>query len=210
MFIDRKSAGKKLAQALSKIVPQQGVVVYAIPRGGVVVGFQVARRLGVPLHVIPVCKVRHPLSPEWAVGAVSDSGRFILAETVSIHDENWITREIKRAQKEARRRARAYRRGVAESSIRGKIAVLVDDGIATGLTLMVAIGEARQRGARRIFVAVPVALQSAAEKIARICDRFVALDIVPDSVGSIGSMYEDFDQVMDTDVKAILSMKLST
>src|SRR3989338_1595449 len=135
MFKNRVYAGRRLAEKLAKYRGQNAVVL-ALPRGGVVIGREIAQALGLPLDIAVVRKIGHPLSPEYAIGAVDDTGAIILndAETESV-SQAWLSDEIEREKKEAERRVKAYRGGRKPIPILGKTALIVDDGIATGLTM---------------------------------------------------------------------------
>src|SRR5712691_5833481 len=165
MFRDRTDAGKQLARALNAYKGQP-VVVYALPRGGVVVGVEVARILEAPLDLIVVRKIGHPHSPEYAIGAVAEDGYVVTnpAETATL-DERWMERAAAAELKEAQRRRQLFLRGRSPVAVEDRIAIIIDDGLATGLTMQAAIHEIRKRGPREVVVAVPVA---AAETVNRL------------------------------------------
>src|SRR4249920_73380 len=141
MFLDRVDAGKKLARALW---PYKGepLVIYALPRGGVVLGVEVARALEAPLDLIVVRKIGHPFQPEYAIGAVAEDGYVVTnPDEVSALDKDWLDRATAAELKEARRRRTLFLQGRAPVAVRDKIAIIVDDGLATGLSMSAAIHE---------------------------------------------------------------------
>jgi putative phosphoribosyl transferase len=203
MFIDRIDAGRQLAKALSRYNGQPAVV-FALPRGGVVLGVEVARALGAPLDLIVVRKIGHPDQPEFAIGAVTENGEWILnpAEARSI-DPNWIAEAARSELREARRRRTLYLRDQPQVSVKDKTAIVVDDGLATGLTMEAALLELRRRDPARIVVAVPVAAAETLERLRPKADDIVALH-VPTAFGAVGAFYRDFDQLDDDDVIRLL------
>jgi putative phosphoribosyl transferase len=203
-FKDRADAGRKLAQALDAYANRDGVV-YALPRGGVVLGVEVARALRMPLDLLIPRKLGHPLQPEYAIGAVVESGEMVVNQwEVSRVDPQWFRQEVEAERREARRRRELYLGGRAPAAVKGKVAIIVDDGIATGLTMEVAIRDARRREPGRLVVAVPVAPPETVERLAREVDEFVVLDRSPYYLGAVGAYYDYFTQVSDDEVVALL------
>src|SRR3990170_984243 len=203
-FKDRTDAGKKLAQALKKYQGQDGVV-YALPRGGVVLGAEVARALDIPLDLLIPRKIGHPLQPEYAICAVVENGEMVCNQhEVARVDPQWFRKEVESERNEARRRRELYMGGRAPAPVEGKTAIIVDDGIATGLTMEVAIRDARQRRPAHLVVAVPVAPPETVERLAREVDEFVVLDRSPYYLGAVGAYYDHFLQVTDEEVIALL------
>ena len=144
-FKDRTDAGKKLAQALKKYQNQDGVV-YALPRGGVVLGAIVARDLHMSLDLLIPRKIGHPLQPEYAICAVVENGEIVCnQQEVARVDPQWFRQEVEAERQEARRRRELYLGGRDPAPVAGKTAIIVDDGIATGLTMEVSISDARRR-----------------------------------------------------------------
>jgi len=203
MFQDRTDAGRRLADVL---IPyrNQGVVVYALPRGGVAVGVEVARRLEAPLDLVVVRKIGHPDFPEYAIGAVCEDGHIVTnpQEAASLN-EDWLDHAATAEWKEAQRRRRLFLGDRRPVPVRGKIAIVVDDGLATGLTMQAAIHDLRRRYPRKIVVAVPVAAADTAARIRTEVDDLVVLHI-PTGFSAIGSFYRDFDQVGDEEVVALM------
>lgn len=203
-FKDRTEAGIKLADALVAYENQAGVV-YPLPRGGVVLGIEVADRLGMPIDLIIPRKIGHPHNPEYAICAVAETGDVVCNEWERRHtDPQWLDQQIRDQRKEARRRRERYLGEKAPLPVAGKIAIIVDDGIATGLTMQAAIRDAKQRKPKRLVVAIPVAPKDTADKIAQEVDDVVGLEISPNYLGAVGAYYYDFPQVSDEEVIALL------
>jgi predicted phosphoribosyltransferase len=203
MFLDRVDAGKQLAEAL---ITYKGkpVVVYALPRGGVVLGVEVARALDAPLDLIVVRKIGHPLQPEYAIGAVAEDGYIVMnPDEVAGIDDRWLHRAIAAERKEAQRRRTLFLQGRNPVDVKDKIAIIVDDGLATGLSMSAAIHEICGRGPRKLVVAVPVAARETLAKLRPEVDDFVVLT-VPPWFGAVGAFYEQFDQVSDEEVVALM------
>lgn len=203
-FKDREEAGEKLAQTLKKYQGKNAVV-YALPRGGVVLGAIIAQRLNLPLDLVIVRKVGHPQNPEYAVCAVSEQGSLLCNpwELQEI-DQDWLSEAIVREQAEAKRRHQVYLDKKTPSLATGKIAILVDDGIATGLSMDAAIEEVKSQDPKEIVVAVPVIPEETAEKLSNLADKVIALDKPKEFRGSVGAYYENFPQVTDKEVTALL------
>lgn len=203
MFVDRTDAGKRLAEALIAYKGQP-VVVYALPRGGVVLGVEVARFLDAPLDLIVVRKIGHPLQPEYAIGAVAEDGYVISnPNEIARLDKDWFDGAAAAEQQEAQRRRRLFLQGRPPVAVKDKIAIIVDDGLATGLTMLAAIHETRKRGPRKVVVAVPVAAAETADKLRPEVDELVVL-YIPEWLGAIGAFYARFNQVSDDEVVALL------
>ncbi|WP_026279286.1 MULTISPECIES: phosphoribosyltransferase [unclassified Thioalkalivibrio] len=203
-FRDRNEAGERLARALDRYRGQPGVV-YALPRGGVPLGAVVARHLGMPLDLLIPRKIGHPFHAEYAICAVPEHGERVCnpreAERV---DPDWLEQAEARERSEARRRRELYCTAPVPE-VTGKLAIIVDDGIATGLTMRAAIRDARQRRPRHLVVAIPVAPAETAAMLETEADELVTLDIPEYFRGSVGAYYEDFEQTSDDEVIALLA-----
>lgn len=204
MFRDRLEAGQQLASALSRLQLDDPVVL-ALPRGGVVVAAEVARRLMAPLDLVIPRKIGHPLSAEYAIGAVTENGEPVWNETEAAQiDPAWLEQQVKIARREAKRRRLDYLGKRESVNITGKTAIVVDDGIATGLTIVAALKDLRRQQPRKVIVAVPVAPADLPEKITNSVDRVIALE-QPEFFGAVGAFYREFEQVSDDEVKSLLS-----
>lgn len=202
IFKNRKEAGQKLAEALRGYADKK-IVVYALPRGGVVVGVEVAQRLASSLDLVIPRKIGHPYDPEYALAAVTENGDVVAdAAEIAAIDEDWFDKEIKEQKAEAKRRRETYLGNAASPAIEGAVAIIVDDGIATGLTMKAAIQDLRRRHPKQIVVAVPVAPQDTLAEISKLVDRVVCLfsPKEPGSFGAIGEYYGSFPQVKDNEV----------
>lgn len=204
-FRDRTDAGRQLASRLRHLRAQRAVVL-GLPRGGVPVALEVARELRAPLDVIVVRKLGVPFQPELGMGAVGEDGvRVLNPEVISSAgispDDIRDVEERERA--EVRRRARRYRGGRPRQPIGGRVAVVVDDGIATGSTALAACQIARALGAARVVLAVPVAPAGWQHRIGADADEMVSVD-TPVPFYAIGQFYDDFEQTTDEEVAADL------
>lgn len=204
MFSHRPEAGQQLAGKL-KHFSGKDVVVLALPRGGVVTAEPVARTLKAPLDLLIVRKVGHPSQPEYAIAAVAEDGHVLLNADETRIDQTAFHQLVEAERQEARRRREKYLGTRLPIPVKGKIVVLVDDGIATGLTMKAAIGEIRHRQPRKIVVAVPVAPHEVAVELKKMADEVVTLYDEADFRGAIGAYYEEFPQVTDEEVIEILA-----
>ncbi len=202
MFKDRYDAGMQLANLLRHYKNRDGVVL-AVPRGGVETGYIVARELGLPLEIVLSKKIGHPDHPEFAIGAVSLEGR-VLTPRADVSPE-YIEEETERLREMLRERYRMYYGDRKPVGLEDKIVIVVDDGIATGNTLLSTVELIRHRRPRRVVVAVPVAPPDALRNIrdARGVDEVVCV-LSPRDFYAVGQFYENFDQVEDAEVKRLL------
>ncbi|NWG92937.1 MAG: phosphoribosyltransferase [Parvularculaceae bacterium] len=206
-FENRAEAGALLSRELDRLKPLDPVV-YALPRGGLPVAAEVARRLGAPLDLVLVRKIGAPGHSELAVGAVADGA----APTVILHhkvlrdrgvSEGYVNDATAAALKEIERRRFAFENARRPVSPEGRVVVLVDDGLATGATMEAAVAAMRAAKAKRVIVAVPTAPVDMAEKFRTLADEFMALS-TPEPFWSVGSQYRNFPQLTDADVVDIL------
>ena len=207
MFADRADAGRRLARALLHLKPEQPIVL-ALPRGGVPVGFEVAKILEAPLDVLLVRKIGVPGYPELALGAVLDGEHphlvlnRDLAELAGV-GADYIAEQEAIKLKEIEDRRALYLRGRLRPSLAGRTAIVVDDGVATGATMKAAIDALRDMAVRRVVIAVPVAPPETAEMLSAIVDELVCL-ATPPAFRAIGQFYANFEQTTDDDVVALL------
>ena len=206
-FKDRREAGRILAERLHGHVPRSNVVVLALPRGGVPVAYEVAAALDAPLDVFVVRKLGVPGSEEYAIGAIASGGIGIVDErTVAMLgiSRQDLDRVVHRERRELDRRERLYRRGRPFPDLAGKTVVLVDDGLATGTTMRVAIEAIRSRGPAAVIAAVPVASREACAVIAAAADKCVCA-MTPEPFHGVGMWYVDFSQTTDEEVLELLA-----
>lgn len=204
-FTDRVEAGRKLAAALKEFKGRD-VVVLGIPRGGVVVAKEVAEALGAPLDVVITRKIEAPGEPEYALGAVTMEGDVIMdrqaAESLGASKE-YLDTQIRQKKEEVRQRMERFRGDAPYPSLKGKLVIIVDDGIATGSSVEAAVMSVKKRGPKEVVVAVPVAPVDAVESLKGDGNRVVCLE-TPEEFMAIGEFYSRFDQVEDSEVKRIL------
>jgi putative phosphoribosyl transferase len=206
LFRDRVEAGQILARRLKSVVVESDALVLALPRGGVPVGFEIAKRLHADLDVFLVRKLGVPGQEELAMGAIASGGVRVLNEPIIQHlgvSPNVIDRVTARERSEIERREKLYREGRPALPIANRTAILVDDGLATGATMLAAARAVQAKKPKRIIVAVPVASRDACEEFRRLVDDVICAD-TPEPFYSVGACYEDFWQTSDTDVRQLL------
>ena len=196
MFHDRTEAGLLLAEKLKKYKNNPGVVL-AVPRGGMPVAYIVARELGFPVEIILTKKIGHPANKEYAIGSASLTDYFIIPHE-NVSDE-YIREELKRIRTRLKGMYKMFMGDKEPESLEGKTVILVDDGIATGNTLLGTVNVLRKSHPAKIIIGVPVASKDAVEKLSKVVDKVVAV-IIPNQFYGVGAFYEDFDQVSDREV----------
>src|SRR6266536_2759625 len=206
-FPNRIEAGRLLAEELEKYADRDDVIVLGLPRGGVPVANEVATRLRAPLDVFIVRKLGVPGFEELAAGAIASGGVRVLNEDVIRaipHANQAIEAVTARETTELQRREQIYREGRPAPELRDRIAILVDDGLATGATMRAAVKALRQRGAAKIVVAVPVGPPDTCHELEERADETICLS-TPEFFQAVGQYYEDFSQTSDEDVRELLS-----
>lgn len=204
LFHDRKTAGIDLAKKLEAFHGQANTIVIGLPRGGVVVAAEVAQKLELPLDIIVTRKIPAESDPEYAIGALSETGEVIWNEEEKKQNRKaYLDEVVKREQTEAQRRLSVYRKNRPARLLRQHVVILVDDGIATGFTMRAAIQTAKQEGAKKIVVAVPHGASDTLARIKQDVDLLIALE---ESViyFSVGQYYEQFPQVTDEEVLSLM------
>ena len=204
-FSDRVNAGKRLASALKDFSGKHGLVL-AIPRGGVVVGYEIAKAINLPLDVIIPRKIGAPDNLELAVGAVAEDGTAILDEKLIRYlgvSHDYIREETERQKQEIQRRLKLYRQDTSYPNLKGLDVIVVDDGIATGSTMKAALASVKNRGAATITVAIPVGPPSTIEELEKMANQVVCL-YTPEYFQAIGEFYSDFNQTSDEEVIRLL------
>ncbi|MGC8793056.1 MAG: phosphoribosyltransferase [Bryobacteraceae bacterium] len=205
-YRDRAEAGQRLAERLLDYRDRPDVIVLGLPRGGVVVACEVARRLHAPLDVFVVRKLGVPGQEELAMGAIASGGVRVLNRAVV---DLWgipasvIEEVAAREQAELERREKVYRGARPPLEVNGRVVILVDDGIATGSTMRAAVSALRKLGPARVIVAAPVAAPQACELLAEEADEVVC-DFMPDPLYSVGLWYDDFTQNTDEEIRELL------
>jgi predicted phosphoribosyltransferase/nucleotide-binding universal stress UspA family protein len=209
-FRDRYEAGRVLAASLERYAGRDDIVVLGLPRGGVPVAYEIARSLGVPLDVFTVRKLGVPGHEEFAMGAIGTNGMRVLnydvIEGLRIpHDA--VVAVAERERRELERRELAYRDSRPFPALEGKTVILVDDGIATGASMLAAVAALRERHPLRIVVAVPVGAHDSCALLRQYADEIVCLR-VPEYLGGVGAWYADFTQVEDAEVRSLLAQRV--
>jgi putative phosphoribosyl transferase len=207
LFADRVDAGKRLAQDLKAHVSKDAVVL-AIPRGGVVVGYEVAKALVLSLDVIIPRKIGAPNNPELAIGAMTEDGTILLDDRLVDYlnvSQEYIEEESEAQKAEIHRRLRLYRGDIPYPSLKGREVILIDDGIATGSTMKAALASVRKRGAKSVIIAIPVGPPSTIRELEKEADSVVCLH-APEAFYAIGQFYEDFTQTQDEEVIRLLKL----
>jgi len=208
---DRSEAGRLLADQLERR-PLANPIVLGIPRGGVVVAFEIAQRLGAPLDVLVVRKVGAPGDPEYGLGAVAEGGLVLLDERRARdagYSRETLEPEIQRELDEVRQRARRFRGDRAPPELAGRCAVLVDDGVATGGTVEAAIAVVREQGPASVVVALGVAPPDALGRLRRTADE-LAVALTPPHLEAVGQWYHRFEPVEDAEVESLLARARAT
>lgn len=200
MFQDRADAGRALARLLAKYRGKPGVVL-AVPRGGVPVGAEVARALGMPLEPLVSKKIGHPLNPEYAIGAVTLEDRMMREPDAA--PKAYVDAETERLRQRIAEQTRRFTDGRKPRPLEGIPVIVVDDGIATGSTLLCTLPMLRRKRPSRIIVAVPVAPPDALERLRAVADEVVCI-LREEDFNGVGAFYADFTQVEDSEVAEML------
>jgi putative phosphoribosyl transferase len=205
-FRDRVDAGQRLAAELQEYANRPDVIVLALPRGGVPVGYEIASALGVPLDILVVRKLGLPGQEELAMGAIGGNGVQVIDRNL-IHAAHVSDADLERViadeQVELARREKQYRGERPFPDLKGKTVILVDDGLATGASMRAAVESIRQKGAAHIVVAVPVAARETCAAFREITDAIICAE-TPDPFRAVGLWYDVFDQTSDDEVRELL------
>ena len=206
LFRDRSEAGRLLAARLGHLKDSGSLLVLGLPRGGIVVAYEVAVALDAPLDVYIARKIGAPYNPELAIGAVASDGTVVLDHKLISRlgvPQAYLEAETERQKREIERRLAAYRGNLEEPEVAGKVVVLVDDGVATGATVKAALRALRQRQPARLILAVPVGPAEIVRQLADEVDQLVCL-YAPEVFWAVGAFYADFDQTEDDQVVRLL------
>ena len=211
MYKDRSDAGAQLSLILKEYKNKEGVFILALPRGGVITGYEIACYLNAPLDVVIVRKIGFPGQPELGIGAVSETGTVVLNQfIISTYGvpNDYIAREVSRQKEEISRRVKLYRRGKELLALDGKTIILVDDGVATGATMKAAINTLKEEKLTKLIVALPVAPPDIADELEQMVDEFVCIE-TPIDFTAVGAYYHDFTQVSDEEVVELLQKTMT-
>ncbi len=206
MFHNRRHAGERLAALLDRYRAQPKTIVLALPRGGVPVGAAIASELQLPLDVLPVRKLGAPTQPEYAIGAIAGESVLVLNHRAiaSMHvSKQALDEAVTREREELHRREQIYRGNRLPLALAAWTAILIDDGLATGFTMLAAIRAIREQRPAKIVIAVPVAPPATLDRMAQEADEAVAV-LTTEDLFAVGQFYADFSQVSDEEVQAIL------
>ena len=202
IFKNRQEAGQKLAEKLKEFKSQKNTIILALPRGGVVTAFEIAKELNLPLDLVVPRKIGAPDNEEYAIGAITETGEGIFnqeaIDTLGVPQE-YLDKKVADEKEEAQRRLKTYRQDRPILNLKNKTVIIVDDGIATGLTMRAAIKSVKEKKAKEIIVAVPVSAQDSLKTINKEVDKTICLD-APLFFGAVGAFYEDFGQTTDEEV----------
>lgn len=201
-FIDREDAGKQLAEIVVVSDPSNTVVL-ALPRGGVPLGAIIAEAHGTAFDVLLSKKIGHPTHSEFAIGAVAEDGDPMLSGSGGVHD-GYIENEVPKVREEMARRRELYNQVLTKQSLNGKDVIIVDDGIATGMTVFAGIEAVKEEGPNSIRVAVPVIPKETNRQLEESVDYVSALDVPKSFLGAVGAYYQNFPQVSDNEVQQML------
>ncbi len=201
---NRNEAGKKLVEKILKVVNEKNVIVLAVPRGGIIIGEEISKKLNCSLDVIISKKITPPSSPEYAIGAITHDGMIYQSQNWDrFSQEPDFQKEINKKKLEVKRRIEEYR-GSSNYEFGNKTVILVDDGIATGATIFVLLQWLKKRKVNKIVLAVPVIPFDTYKKMKLLVDNIVILQI-PTEFYAVGQFYDEFDQVSDEEVMSILN-----
>lgn len=205
LFLDRKDAGNQLAKQLIKYKNRDDVIVIALPRGGVVTGYQIAKELNLKLDITCPKKIGAPGNPEYAIGAVTETGEGLFNdEVIKSLDTSFLRSAIAEKQSLAKERLHIYRKGHPALSISNKTVIIVDDGLATGFTMKAAIQSIKKADPKKIVVAVPVSPPDTLTEIKLLVDEVICI-YSPYFFRAVGEFYQEFKQTQDSEVIDLLS-----
>lgn len=206
LFHDRKEAGRVLAEELSQFKEKKDAIVLGLARGGVVVAYEVAKVLSLPLNVVAPRKIGAPGNPELALGSIMENGEGVFNQSIINilgASKAYITNEIEREKARAQQRLALYRQYAPLPDIKGHAIILVDDGVATGSTMLTSIQAMRQAQAKSVIVAVPVSSTEAYELLVKAADEVICPYVREDFIG-VGMYYQYFGQTDDQEVVQLL------
>ena len=208
VFEDRKDAGDLLTEKLSQeITTIKGCILLALPRGGIPVAIEIHKKLNIPLDILISRKLGAPGNPEFGIGAISENNSIYLNSKIIKEygiSKKYIEEITLKEKKEMQRRVDIYRKGRNLANISGKTALLVDDGIATGVTTKAAIQSAKSLGAQDVWVCTPVCPKDTYQELTKECTKIISL-IIPDYLYAIGEFYKHFEQLSDETILEMLN-----
>jgi putative phosphoribosyl transferase len=205
MFLDRKDAGEKLTDSLEKFKAED-VIVLAVPRGGLAIAYDTVKKFGLEWDLIIPRKIGAPHNKEFAIGAVSVDGSYFInndyVKRLGISQE-YIEKEVSEQTDEIKRRMKAYRGKDTFPEVKDKTVIIIDDGIATGFTILAVVKAVKKQGAKKIILAIPVGPRETIEKFKKLVDEVICL-YIPEEFYAVGSYYMNFEQVTEDEVFKIM------
>lgn len=201
-FKNRTDAGNQLAQKLKINRPNQTIIV-ALPRGGVPLGLEISTIHHIPFDVVLAKKIVHPLHREFAIGAVAENGDPIMNNAIDV-DRKWIEEDTSRVRFEIKRRRKQYDKFLIQHPLSGKDVIIVDDGIATGMTMFAAIEAVKNQKPNRVLVTVPIIPNDTNRILENMVDEVIAIEVPAQFRGAVGAYYQDFSQVSDKEVEEMI------
>jgi putative phosphoribosyl transferase len=205
MFFDRHAAGTRLAKELVQY-KRDGVVLYALPKGGVLVGYEVAKALELPLDIVIVQKICHPVSQDYGICAIAETGETVCYDSgLCGLETSWLNYEMYLKQTETKRQREIYKNNRPSVSAENKIAILVDDGVSTGISMKAAIQSILEQWPERIIVATPVAPHDVILELSALVDKVVVVNDDQNYRGTTAAYYMDFPEITDKEVVALLA-----
>ena len=202
LFKDRIDAAEQLSENI-RVTRPKDTIVLALPRGGVPMGLVLAKQHSLPFDVVLAKKLVHPSYSEVAIGAMAEEGTPILNPQITV-EQNWIDQEIERVQNENERRRKLYDEIAEKQDLTGKDVIIVDDGIATGMTMFAAIAAVKAKQVKQITVAVPIIPQETFQALKQQVDRVAFVEVPEYFLGAVGAYYQHFQQISDQEIQAML------
>lgn len=202
-FKNRKDAGQQLAKKLHKH-NRENTIILALPRGGIPLAIEIAKKLHLPLDIILAKKIGHPLQPEFAIGAMTEQGGLILDPDIHV-DPDWFRNEKTRINEEINARRNQYNEFIEPQDLEGKEIILVDDGIATGMTMFAAIDSLQKEDIKKLTIAVPIIPPDTYYELEALVDEVIAVDVPTQFLGAVGAYYAEFPQVADEEIRQMFS-----
>lgn len=202
-FKNRVDAGEQLAKLISDEY-QINTVVLALPRGGIPLAVSIANKISAPLDIILSKKIGHPLHPEFAIGAIGENGEAIINKDIDL-DQKWLQSEIKKIEDHIKNKRKIYNDILKKQNLNNKNILIVDDGIATGMTIFAAIKAVKEQNPAKIILAVPVIPSDSYLKLTKVVDEIVTIEKADHFLGAVGAYYQSFPQLSDQEVIKILS-----
>jgi putative phosphoribosyl transferase len=206
IFKDRIDAGKQLADKLGKFKDNKDVVLLALPRGGIILAYEVAKKINAPIDIVVPRKIGAPDNEEFAIGAITETGEGIFDDDIINSygiSKEYIDQKVEEEKKEAERRLKVYRGKNKAIALKNKIVILIDDGIATGNTIFAAIKSVKSKKPKKIIVAVPILPPDTIGPVEKVVDELIYID-APVIFGAIGKFYKVFGQTRDKEVVEIM------